>query len=79
MVKVPHSCTARTSAGGAGLGSWARMNLPGRPGGNWQWRYKPGALNPDLQQRLLVLTATFGRLPQQTPADEEAAAQPAAA
>lgn len=61
------------------LGSWARMNLPGRPGGNWQWRYKPGALNPDLQQRLLVLTATFGRLPQQTPADEEAAAQPAAA
>lgn len=45
------------------LGSWARMNVPSRAGGNWQWRYLPGALNPDIQQRLLELTTLFGRLP----------------
>jgi 4-alpha-glucanotransferase len=44
-------------------GTWARMNLPGRPGGNWQWRYLPGVLDQDLQQRLLELTTIFGRLP----------------
>jgi 4-alpha-glucanotransferase len=44
-------------------GTWARMNLPGRPGGNWQWRYLPGALDQRIQQRLLELTTVFGRLP----------------
>jgi len=28
-----------------GEGSEARMNLPGRPAGNWQWRFQPGQLN----------------------------------
>ena len=27
-----------------GLGSEARMNLPGTVSGNWKWRYRPGAL-----------------------------------
>lgn len=45
------------------LGAEARMNLPGRPGGNWQWRYPAGALDQTIQERLLVLTAIFGRLP----------------
>lgn len=45
------------------LGTWARMNVPSRAGGNWQWRYPAGALNPSIQQRLLELTALFGRLP----------------
>jgi 4-alpha-glucanotransferase len=39
------------------------MNLPGRPGGNWQWRYLPGALDQGIQGRLLELTTVFGRLP----------------
>jgi 4-alpha-glucanotransferase len=26
-----------------GLGSTARMNLPGTVSGNWKWRYRPGA------------------------------------
>ena len=45
------------------LGSWARMNLPSRASGNWQWRYPAGALTADLQLRLLELTAIYGRLP----------------
>jgi len=44
-------------------GTWARMNLPGRPGGNWQWRYLPDALDRRIQQRLVEMTALFGRLP----------------
>jgi len=45
------------------LSTWARMNLPGRPGGNWQWRYLPGALDQRIQARLLELTIVFGRRP----------------
>jgi 4-alpha-glucanotransferase len=44
-----------------GLGSEARMNLPGRPGGNWRWRFREGALAPTLRGRLKELTELFGR------------------
>ena len=44
-----------------GLGSEARMNLPGRPGGNWRWRYAPDALTPDIAERLRKLTDIYGR------------------
>ncbi|ALC15796.1 4-alpha-glucanotransferase [Desulfuromonas soudanensis] len=43
------------------LGSEARMNTPGRAGGNWGWRFSPGDLGVDLQQRLSALTALYGR------------------
>jgi 4-alpha-glucanotransferase len=43
------------------LGSEARMNHPGRPDANWNWRYLPGALNTDVQQRLGDMTRRFGR------------------
>ena len=33
-----------------GLGSEARMNLPGTVSGNWKWRYRPGALNERLER-----------------------------
>lgn len=59
------------------LGSWARMNLPGRPGGNWQWRYRDGALNGALAERLLELTTIFGRAPK-APAEAEAEEEGAA-
>lgn len=49
------------------LGSWARMNVPSRASGNWQWRYWPGALSQELQYRLLELTAVYGRLPESKP------------
>ena len=35
-----------------GLGSEARLNQPGRPDGNWTWRYRQDQLNPDLARAL---------------------------
>jgi 4-alpha-glucanotransferase len=46
-----------------GLGSEARMNLPGRPHGNWRWRFAASDLTSDLRQKLRALTAVSGRLP----------------
>jgi 4-alpha-glucanotransferase len=46
-----------------GLGSEARMNDPGRAGGNWRWQLEPGALTPQLARRLREATAAAGRLP----------------
>src|SRR5262249_62205958 len=44
-----------------GKGNEARMNLPGRPGGNWRWRYRAEELTPATQRRLLLYTDTYGR------------------
>lgn len=44
-----------------GLGSEARMNLPGTARGNWRWRLLPGALNSDLALRLLELNRAYDR------------------
>ena len=44
-----------------GLGSDARMNYPSRATGNWHWRCLPGALTPEIAQRLADLTALYGR------------------
>jgi 4-alpha-glucanotransferase len=44
-----------------GAGREARMNLPGRLGGNWHWRFREGAVTPEMTERLSVLTRTFGR------------------
>jgi 4-alpha-glucanotransferase len=44
-----------------GLGSSARMNLPGTVSGNWKWRYRPGALNAELSDRLRSLAALYDR------------------
>ncbi len=46
-----------------GLGSSARMNDPGRPGGNWRWQMSPGALTADMASRLRAATEVAGRLP----------------
>jgi 4-alpha-glucanotransferase len=44
-----------------GLGSEARMNVPGRPWGNWQWRFRWEQLRPELEERLKNLTRGAGR------------------
>ncbi|MGA8272357.1 MAG: 4-alpha-glucanotransferase, partial [Candidatus Sulfotelmatobacter sp.] len=44
-----------------GLGSDARMNLPGTTTGNWKWRLRPGALTKELSERLRQLTFLFDR------------------
>jgi 4-alpha-glucanotransferase len=46
-----------------GLGSEARMNLPGRPGGNWRWRCVGGDLTPKVRRRLRAITEASGRMP----------------
>jgi 4-alpha-glucanotransferase len=44
-----------------GLGTEARMNLPGKPDGNWQWRFRAGALNTSQEQRLKELARIYDR------------------
>jgi len=44
-----------------GLGSEARMNLPGKVSGNWKWRYRRGALTDALSERLRCLAAVYDR------------------
>jgi 4-alpha-glucanotransferase len=46
-----------------GLGSEACMNRPGRPQGNWTWRFTPDQVEPNTAERLLELTRLYGRLP----------------
>ena len=44
-----------------GLGSEARMNLPGRAKGNWDWRLQPRQITRATLERLRDLTAVSGR------------------
>jgi 4-alpha-glucanotransferase len=43
------------------LGPEARMNFPGKPSGNWQWRYTPQMLTEEIAWRLRELTELYGR------------------
>ena len=43
------------------LGSEARMNFPGRPSGNWSWRYRAEMLTPGLLDRLADMTDVYWR------------------
>ena len=40
-----------------GLGSEARMNRPGKIGGNWSWQLEPGRLTDEHAARLRDATA----------------------
>jgi 4-alpha-glucanotransferase len=44
-----------------GLGTEARMNIPGRARGNWDWRYSSEAITAKLTARLRDLTEVSGR------------------
>jgi 4-alpha-glucanotransferase len=44
-----------------GLGSEARMNLPGTTEGHWCWRFLPDTLTEEIRSRLKELTVTYGR------------------
>jgi 4-alpha-glucanotransferase len=46
-----------------GLGTNSRMNSPGQPSGNWEWRYRSDALWSGWSDRLRTLTETYGRAP----------------
>ena len=43
------------------LGNEARMNFPGKLGGNWNWRMKPGALTDLLAEKIKKLNKVYGR------------------
>ncbi|HXY49333.1 MAG TPA: 4-alpha-glucanotransferase [Terriglobales bacterium] len=44
-----------------GLGSEARMNLPGTPSGYWKWRMKPGAATREIAARLKEMVTLYDR------------------
>ena len=46
------------------LGSTARLNFPGKPSGNWQWRFTAALLNGGVAERLRDMTELYGRLAQ---------------
>jgi 4-alpha-glucanotransferase len=66
LIRLAFSSVARLAIVQAqdvlGLGSEARMNVPGRAAGNWRWRMAPGALTPALARRLRRATEESGRL-----------------
>jgi 4-alpha-glucanotransferase len=43
------------------LGSEARMNIPGTPSGNWQWRYQKHLLTPEKAVWLKDITRIYNR------------------
>ncbi|MGD8398307.1 MAG: 4-alpha-glucanotransferase [Anaerolineae bacterium] len=57
-----------------GLGHEARMNTPSTLGSpNWCWRMRAGALTDDIAERLLTMTAIYGRRLIEAPAAEAGA------
>lgn len=44
-----------------GLGTEARMNIPGTLGRNWKWRYRADALKPELAEKLNKLCKLYDR------------------
>ena len=44
-----------------GLGSEARMNMPGTTEGNWCWRFSPDMLTEETTDRLKEITTLYGR------------------
>ena len=49
------------------LGPEARMNLPGRPYGNWTWRMRPNTLTDDVARRLKEMNTLYSRAELETP------------
>lgn len=47
------------------LGNEARMNFPGRPEGNWQWRCRAEQLDGGLAARLRTMAVLYSRIPEE--------------
>jgi 4-alpha-glucanotransferase len=45
-----------------GLGTQARMNTPGKLGGNWAWRFHLGDLHADDYEKLRAMAVIYGRI-----------------
>jgi 4-alpha-glucanotransferase len=46
------------------LGAEGRMNMPGVAGGNWGWRMQADAATMPTAQRMRLLAAMYGRVPE---------------
>jgi 4-alpha-glucanotransferase len=55
-----------------GLGSQARMNYPGRPAGNWGWRFGWDLLGDDQRNRLREMVDVYSRDPDRKDKQPEA-------
>jgi len=55
-----------------GLASAHRMNRPGTPDGNWEWRFEWAGLRAETGERLLALARLYGRAPKPAPFPEKA-------
>lgn len=53
------------------LGPEARMNVPGKPSGNWEWRLHPDQLRETHAARLAELAGIYGRAPEKEKSGEE--------
>jgi 4-alpha-glucanotransferase len=49
-----------------GLGGEARMNTPGEPNGNWDWRVTKDQFTDEAEDFLAMLTLTYGRAEERT-------------
>lgn len=54
-----------------GLGSEARINVPGVAEGNWRWRLLPGQIPDGLAAEIRALTYVYGRCAAPRPENEE--------
>jgi 4-alpha-glucanotransferase len=65
MIRLAYSSPARLAMAQAqdvlGLGSEARMNIPGRATGSWRWQMAPGALTAEHATRLRAAAEEAGR------------------
>jgi 4-alpha-glucanotransferase len=65
MIRLAYSSPARLAMTQAqdvlGLGSEARMNVPGRATGSWRWQMAPGALTAEHAKRLRAAVEEAGR------------------
>jgi 4-alpha-glucanotransferase len=71
MIRLAYASVANTAVATLqdlmNLGNEARMNFPGKPSGNWQWRYTADMLTDDIAGRLRYLTELYGRTPEHRP------------
>ncbi len=67
LIRLAYSSPARLAMVQAqdvlGLGSEARMNIPGRATGSWRWRMAAGALTDEHAKRLRAAAQEAGRAP----------------
>jgi 4-alpha-glucanotransferase len=75
LIRLAFSSTADTAViplqDAMNLGSEARMNVPSRSGGNWQWRFAEDMVGEQIIGRLRELSRLYGRCSGSKPAKSD--------